>query len=317
MLTVVRTVRAAFRSPYARCEIVQPSGERLVVEDGRPGATTVRLPISYRGEEVGSLELAPSRTARLSARDQTLLGDVLRQAAAASRATRLARELQTSREALVVAREEERRRLRRDLHDGLGPSLAAVRLRIQTARNLAVEAPDRSDALLAEATEQVAAVVQDVRRLVHDLRPPALDELGLVGAVDELAQRLRSADDGLRVDVHGDRELVVPAAVEVAAYRIVSEALANVVRHSAAASCTVALEETYDAAGRTLRVDIVDDGAGIAPGAVAGVGLASLRERAGELGGRVRVEPGGDGGTRVWAWLPIQTNGEVADVRAV
>jgi signal transduction histidine kinase len=307
MLTVVRMLRSAFRAPYARCEIVQPGGERLVVEDGRPGGPTVRLPITYRGEDVGGLELAPSRAARLSARDQALLGDVLRQAAAATRATRLAREVQASREALVVAREEERRRLRRDLHDGLGPSLAAVRLQVQTARNVAPADPARADDLLAEATEQVASVVQDVRRIVHDLRPPALDELGLVGAVDRLADRLAGADGGLRVRVYGDRELAVPAAVEVAAYRIVSEALANVVRHADATTCTVSFEQ----ADQRLLIEVADDGIGISDDAVAGVGLGSLRERAGELGGRARVEPAAGGGTRVRAWLPYETRQRV------
>ncbi len=309
MLTVVRTIRSAFRSPYARCEIVQPGGERLVVEDGQPSASTVRLPISYRDEEVGSLELAPSRTARLSARDQALLGDVLRQTAAATRATRLARELQASREDLIVAREEERRRLRRDLHDGLGPSLAAVSLQIETARNLAASDPERADALLTDATGQVTSVVQEVRRLVHDLRPPALDELGLVGAVDQLARRLQGAD-GLRVEVRGDSELAVPAAVEVAAYRIVSEALANVVRHSGATACSVAFDRVDDDSGHWLRVDVVDDGGGVPESAVAGVGLASLRERAGELGGRVRVESADGDGTRVRAWLPLVISDE-------
>jgi signal transduction histidine kinase len=309
MLTVVRTIRSAFRSSYARCEIIQPGGERLVVEDGQPSASTVRLPISYRDEEVGSLELAPSRTARLSARDQALLGDVLRQTAAATRATRLARELQASREELIVAREEERRRLRRDLHDGLGPSLAAVSLQIETARNLAASDPARADALLTEATGQVTSVVQEVRRLVHDLRPPALDELGLVGAVDQLARRLQGAD-GLRVEVRGDSELAVPAAVEVAAYRIVSEALANVVRHSGATVCSVDFDRVEDGAGLWLRVDVVDDGGGVPENAIAGVGLASLRERAGELGGRVRVESADGDGTRVRAWLPLVISDE-------
>jgi signal transduction histidine kinase len=319
MAAVVHTIRSAFRSPFARCEIVQPDGERLVVEDGAPGESTVRLPISYRGEEVGYLELAPSRTSRLNARDQALLGDVLRQAAAATRATRLARELQASREALVVAREEERRRLRRDLHDGLGPSLAGVRLRIETARNLTPSDPVRADGVLREATEQVVGIVQDVRRLVHDLRPPTLDELGLVGAVDQLAQRLSGADDGLRVDVHGDHDMTVPAAVEVAAYRIVSEALANVVRHSGASTCSVGLTQTLDATHRWLLLEVVDDGGGVPEDAVAGVGLASLRERAAELGGRVLIESAAEGGTRVRAWLPWQVSHDeevVVDARA-
>lgn len=320
MITVVRMVRSAYRSPYARCEIVQPGGERLVVEDGEPGPPTVRLPIAYRGDDVGTLELAPSRTSRLSARDQTLLGDVLRQTAAATRATRLASELQASREALVVAREEERRRLRRDLHDGLGPSLAAVRLQIQTARNLATRDAEQADGVLAEATEQVATVVQDVRRLVHDLRPPALDELGLIGAVEQLAGRLTEGDGAPRLDVSGDPKLAVPAAVEVAAYRIVSEALANVVRHSGASTCSVTLKRSDGPEGRCLLVGVVDDGSGVPGDAVAGVGLASMRERAGELGGRVRVESVETGGTRVRAWLPWQRADDeevAADVEAI
>jgi signal transduction histidine kinase len=301
LATVVRTLRSAFRSPYARCEVLQPGGERLVVEDGEPGPDTVTLPITYRGETVGRLELVPSRAARLDDRDQVLLGDVLRQAAAATRATHLAQELQASRQAIVVTREEERRRLRRDLHDGLGPSLAAVRLRIQTARNLAPSDPARADAVLSDASDDVAAVVQDIRRLVHGLRPPALDERGLGGAVTQLVGRLTS-DAGITIDVDHDSDLDVAAAVEVAAYRVVSESLANVVRHAQATRGWVHL--TAVDGGETLLVEVSDDGVGVPTDAPAGVGLASLRERAAELGGRVVVDTRPGGGTRVRAWLP-------------
>ena len=138
----------------------------------------------------------------------------------------------------MAAREEERRRIRRDLHDSLGPSLGAVALRIETARNLAGSAPEKADAMLEQATTEVAAALADVRRLVHDLRPPALDELGLVRAIEQQAERFRLG--GLQVSVDGSPG-ALPAGVEVAAYRIASEALTNVARHAAASRCDITL----------------------------------------------------------------------------
>ena len=170
---------------------------------------------------------------RLSETDQRLLGDLLRQAAGAARAGALSASLQSAREGLVTAREEERRRLRRDLHDSLGPGLGAVTLRIETARGLAARDPERADAVLEQAVADVGALLTDVRRLVHDLRPPALDELGLLGALRTLARRLSTEDLVIAVDGEPGE---LAAAVEVAAFRIVSEALTNVVRHPARAA---------------------------------------------------------------------------------
>jgi signal transduction histidine kinase len=239
-------------------------------------------------------------------RDERLLADVVRQAAAAARATSLAARLQASREQLVAAREEERRRLRRDLHDGLGPSLGAVVLRIDTARNLVSSDPAEADRLLRWARTDVAAALADVRRLVHDLRPPALDDLGLVGAVRQQAERLL-APRGTAEVTAGPGTDDLPAAVEVAAYRIASEALANVAKHASARSCRVDLARQPDGA---LVVTVSDDGRGIAPGAPAGVGLVSLRERAAELGGRCTVECPATGGTVVRAVLPADGGGK-------
>lgn len=305
LMTVAGTVAEAFRSPYVGVEVGAPGGRQLLAEHGhRPGAVR-SLPIAYRGEQVGRLLLPRDGVrAHLVTRDARLLADVVRQAAAAARSTSLAAELQHSREQLVAAREEERRRLRRDLHDGLGPSLGAVVLRIDTARNLAADRPEEADRVLRRARDDVAAALADVRRLVHDLRPPALDDLGLAGAVRQQAERVLPPALTATVDAGDLGDL--PAAVEVAAYRIASEALANAARHARATRVDVSLARD----GGALVVAVADDGVGIAPDAPAGVGLVSLRERAAELGGSCTVECPPDGGTVVRAVLPAGGAGD-------
>ncbi|MGY1603306.1 histidine kinase [Geodermatophilus sp. SYSU D00815] len=306
LAAVADGVAEAFRSPYVGVEVDAVGGATLLVEHGPRPAAVQALPIAYRGEEVGRLLLPRGGVrAHLVARDERLLADVVRQAAAAARASSLAAQLQDSREQLVAAREEERRRLRRDLHDGLGPSLGAVVLRIDLARNLAGPRPDEADAVLRQARDDVAAALADVRRLVHDLRPPALDDLGLTGAVRQQAERLLPAS--VHVGVHAAPDVdELPAAVEVAAYRIASEALANVARHASAGRVAVRLERLADGA---LAVEVADDGVGIEPGAPAGVGLVSLRERAAELGGTCSVTCPPEGGTTVRAVLPVEGKG--------
>ena len=304
LLEVARAVAQAFRAPYVGVEIRQVGGELLVAEHGDRPADTRALPIAYRGERIGRLLLPRDggRGSRLSASDERLLADVVRQAAAATRAGQLAAELQRSRERMVAAVEDERRRLRRDLHDGLGPTLAAVASRIDTARITAARSPEESDRMLALAREEVGGMLTELRRLVHGLRPPALDDVGLVRAIGQQTERLRAP--GLTVRVEAPDDLgALPAAVEVAAYRIVSEALTNVVRHARATHCTVRIAR--DPARPCLVVEVLDDGVGIAPGTSAGVGLVSLRERAAELGGRCEVTAGDPTGTKVHAELPL------------
>jgi signal transduction histidine kinase len=212
-------------------------------------------------------------------------------------------ELQRSRESLVSAREEERRRLRRDLHDGVGPQLAALMLELETASDLVSHNPEAS-ALIAKLSKRAREIVSDVRHSVHALRPPALDELGLMGALREAAIQYGPAS--LHVSVENTGELShLPAAVEVACYRIVQEALANVVRHARANHCSVRirLEEETGA----LIVEVEDDGRGIREDDRAGVGMISMRERTEELGGRCVVKPLAGGGTLLRAVLPFKT----------
>ena len=245
-----------------------------------------------------------------------MLDDVARQAGVVVHGLRLTADLQRSRERLVTTREEERRRLRRDLHDGLGPALASINLKLDAARNLLVRDPAAADELLAEFKGQAQATIADIRRLVYELRPPALDELGLLPAIREYAMQFNGGGDtagrggdlnGLRVSIEAPDKLPpLPAAVEVAVYRIALEGLTNVARHAKASTCVVRLfllDGNLD--GNAVELEITDDGVGLPAGWSAGVGVTSMRERATELGGSYAIGPAPSGGTRVLATLPL------------
>jgi two-component system, NarL family, sensor kinase len=237
-----------------------------------------------------------SGQAALAASDRAVLELLAVPLAMAVRATELSESLQRSRGAIVTAREEERRRLRRDLHDGLGPLLTGVAFQADAAGNLIRSDPDRAAALLAGLRERTAGAIDDVRRLVHELRPPALDELGLVDALRRHAEEYTGSPQ-VAVEASGAIP-PLPAAVEVAAYRIAMEGLTNAVRHAGATRIDLRL-----AADGDLHIQVSDDGSrrdGWRPG----VGLTSMRERAAELGGEVDAGPGASGG-RVVARLPL------------
>jgi signal transduction histidine kinase len=237
-----------------------------------------------------------------SSADRRLLGDLARQAGVAVHAVRLTADLQRSRERLVTSREEERRRLRRDLHDGLGAQLAGLNVQAGVLRRLIPHDPEAADGLVAELREELRAAIGDIRRLVYDLRPPALDDLGLSGALERLAERYGAEGEGLRVQVETPEELPpLPAAVEAAVYRIAQGAFTNVVRHARARECIVRLA-TMDG---WLKIEITDNGVGIAEEHDPGVGLLSMRERAAELGGSCEIESPAAGGTRLLVRLPL------------
>jgi signal transduction histidine kinase len=217
----------------------------------------------------------------------------------------MAHDLQLSRQHLVMAREEERRRLRRDLHDGLGPSLTAISLHLDAAKRLIPARPDEAAKVVEELSQQTRTLTGEVRELVYGLRPPALDALGLAGAIERAANALRVEDGSgaapeFKMHVDGDTG-ALPAAVEVAAYQIAREAIANAVRHAAASRCRIDLEIR---ANRVV-VEVWDDGRGLATNLTPGVGLHSMRERATELGGSCEVTSSLGGGTLVRAELPV------------
>jgi signal transduction histidine kinase len=299
---VVETVVQALKVPHAAISLQREEGFEIAAEYGMPSCEPLVLPLTYQNETVGRLALSPrAKDESFTPADRRLLEDFARQAGVAAYAVRLTADLQRSRERLVTAREEERRRLRRDLHDGIGPQLAALTLKIETARNRLGSDPTARD-LLSDLAERARATVADVRRSVHALRHPALDELELVPALRETAAQ--HSQNGLRILVKAPDDLPpLPAAVEVAAYRIAQEALTNFVRHAGAQECTVRFR--LDEETSLLHLEIDDDGRGIGQANGSSVELSSMRERAEELGSECVLETAPGDGTRVRASLPV------------
>lgn len=286
---LVESIAEALRLPYVA--LYPPGGEdadqRPVAVLGRLAGAPVEIPMHHRGQEVGRLIVGSrSRAERLSSSDRAVLDALARHAAVAVFAIGVSEQLQQSRRHLVSAVEEERRRLRRDLHDGVGPTLAAVGLGLERAARELRSGTDASDvaSLVTSLRDELQASVVGIRQIVHDLRPPALDDLGLVGALRARAGMVATASHGqLTVTVSADDEHpLLPAAVEAAAYRIVDEALANMVRHSNATYCAVRIS-----ANGALSIEVEDNGTGMRTGWQPGVGLRSMRERVAELGGSI------------------------------
>lgn len=305
--TLVETVSQTLKLPYVAIAVWRNGRMETVDSYGTPVADATTYRLSYQGELVGQLMVVRrSPDEAFSPADERLLRNIARQAGIAVHALQLMADLQQSRQQLVTAREEERRRLRRDLHDGLGPQLASQMLTIDAVNKLLSRDPERARELLDDLKAQSQDAVQDIRRLVYELRPPTLDEFGLVGALREGAAR--QSQNGLRITVKAPSTLPpLPAAVEVAAYRIAQEALNNVVQHAAAQGCTVRLNVDGKGSDQpaALYLEVDDDGRGFPPDYRAGVGLQSMRERASELGGVCRIKSPPDGGTRVTAILPL------------
>ncbi len=303
--SMAQTLADALRLPYVGIQLTGPDGVVDTVSHGTPEGETIAIPLNSQGEEVGMLTLDPG-TGRepFGPSDRRLLELVAQQVGHAADRVLLTGRLQRSLQRAVTAREEERRRLRRDIHDGLGPTLAATGFQIDVARRILADDPEAATAVLDELRRSQRSAIKDVARLVEGLRPPVLDQLGVVGAVRAHAETLSAAStDGraLLVSVDADDVGPLPAAVEVAAYRVVLEALTNVVRHADATECRVRIRRAEAA----LLVQVEDNGRGLPQSYRAGVGLSSMRERAAELGGSGTIASRPEGGSRLSAWFPL------------
>jgi signal transduction histidine kinase len=303
---VTANVAEALAAPWVAVEVIRSDGDAHITESGRRPTwadpeRVLTVPLVHAGEPQGSLQVCRrSPNESLSARDRDLLQGLAYPVAAAAAAFRSTDDLRRSREALVVAREDERQRLRRDLHDELGPLLASVTLQLDTVTLRAERTGTAPTDLIDELRATVQQAIATVRRTVENLRPPTLDELGLVAAVSEQSSRLQSPD-GPRIDVSACEPLPsLSAASEVAAYRIAIEAVTNAVRHACPRCVTV----RFDMAGTNLVVVVTDDGRGLPAGLETGFGLRSIRDRAEEFGGTATVSPGPLRGTVVEAHLP-------------
>lgn len=306
---IVRTTAEALRLPYVALFLDRTGGRELVASTGVASPATLQLPLVYQGQALGVLEVAQrSPGDAFSAADRRLLEDLARQVGIAAHTVTLADELQRSREAIISSREEERRRLRRDLHDGLGAQLAALIMQTSGIRANVRHDPEAAERDLSELREELKVAMDDVRRLVHGLRPPSLDQLGLVGALRARLERLRAGSldqeqPGLDVVFDAtDPMPALPAAVEVAAMHIVDEAVTNVIRHADATTLTVSLTHSDG----TLTIVVADNGTGFTmDGITPGIGLQSMRERARELGGSWEMDRvPDDRGTVITVRLP-------------
>jgi signal transduction histidine kinase len=298
---LLEAVVEALRLPWVAVEM-RGDGEvtrRITHGDDTERADTIRFPLVHQGRDLGSLVVARRvGQPELDSRESRLMEHLAGQLAAAASNVMLTEDLILSRERIVSATEEERRRLRRDLHDGLGPVLTAAATKIDAARNLARRDLPRADDLLGGVRRDLTTALDDLRRLVYALRPPALDELGLLGALHE---QLRHSSVPVTLSAP-DTMPDLPAAVEIAGYRIITEAVTNITRHAHASHCVVSIE-----CGERMTVEIRDDGTARTAW-TAGVGLTSMRERVTALGGSWAAGPTPDGG-RVRVELPLSLAG--------
>lgn len=285
--------------------IASSNDSPIVVAGRKPGMTAQQIPIHYEQTHVATLFIENDQADRLSENDRRLLTNLARQAGPAIRAHELNLELQRSRRLLVTDQEEERRRIRRDLHDGVGPAVAGLALRAEVVADLIDTDPQAARREISRLKQQLHETTAEIRRLVQGLRPPALDELGLIEAIRSQASALAnpSGSRKLAIAVEAAEGLrLLPAAVEVAVLRITGEALTNVARHAEATACVVRLS-----CDDALYLDVEDNGVGIGSSTRSGVGLASMRERATELGGMFSVTSRPGGGTHVRVELPLRS----------
>jgi signal transduction histidine kinase len=293
---ITETVSRTLKLPYVAIEL----GDEITSFGIQKNEIT-RLPLKYQGQTTGYLLVGGrSPGEAFSFSDLQLLENIAHQAGAAAHSVKLMADLRHSRQNLVTTREEERRRLRRDLHDGLGPTLASLTLRLDTTRNLLKDNPEKAEIQLDELKKQTQETIQDIRGLVYDLRPPALDELGLIGAIQNFIESRASSQPKSTLEIPLDLP-ELPAAFEVALYRIALEGITNVFRHADANSAVIRISYT----NANLILEIIDDGIGLSKTVSHGVGLTSMGERADELGGSFTLIPKAKG-THIRVHLPLR-----------
>jgi len=303
---LVETIAQTLRLPFVEITL---KGQQDITF-GQETENPVAFPFIFQGETTGVLLASPrSPKESFSSAEMRLLQNLARQAGVVVRNAQLTADLQRSRQTLVTAREEERHRLRRDLHDGIGPTMAGLTLKLDAAKDLVssgLESGNKDELeeavqLLSELKIQTQGTVQNIRHIVHTLRPPSLDVLGLIPALQaHFGQVATPRSLNIQMNTAPQSFPRLSAAVEVATYRIVLEAVTNVINHAQAEICEVSLVLENG----NLKMEIKDDGIGLPKARKHGIGLDSMRERAEELGGRFELDSSSQG-IRVCAEIPI------------
>jgi signal transduction histidine kinase len=285
-----------------RGRILASSGPALADVPPELLADAADLELVVQGERIGSLVAVPRPGERLDARSTDSLRNLAPIVAASVQLAETSAALVESRRRLAAARDADRRALRRELHDGLGPALAGTGLALQAGRNLLGSDPSTGAELIDRVVAELDQRVEEVREMARGLVPPSLDGDGLGAALHELAERTRLG--GLQVEVRVDPLPPLSAGAASALYAIAAEAVRNVVRHAGAERCTISISSRP----RSVELEVRDDGVGLSDDDVVGVGRTSMREWAVELGGDVSITPAPDGGTTVAAWVPTSTS---------
>lgn len=303
--TIVEEIAKALKLPFAAIDIELEGKFERYASFGEEIHIKSEFPLKIQGECIGIFIVGVRSLQETLPPDKVyLLNDLLRQVTMAVQTVRISSELKRSRIKLVSFREEERRRLRRDLHDGLGASLASISLKMDTLvfqNDVDLVLKNR----LVELQENLRTAIGGIRQLVYNLRPPALDELGLIFALDELCRQYEGSSIKVSLEA-SEIDFPLHAAIEVAAYRIVQEAITNAGKHSNGSSCRV----TLSSADSFLMIQITDDGIGISDNRKKGIGLHSMRERAEEVDGQFFIKNNSDKGMTIEVRLPLWMEGE-------
>lgn len=296
---VVEAIGTKLYVPFVAIVVENAPDQHCAFGVNKPELPIVTYPVSYLDQPLATLLVSHRAKNRpLTDSDDAILRECAQQMGIALYVVGLTAVLQTAREQLIIAREAERRRIRNDLHDGLAPTLSSFQLQLGTIRRLLSQNPAQAEQMIAELSSDLREATAVIRQLVYDLRPPLLDDLGLIEAI----KNMRLTDTSLQLTVIAPDPLpTLSAAVEVALYRIASEALHNITKHAQATRCTINLLPEAD----SILLTIVDDGQGIGANQLGGIGIQSMRDRATELGGTFTIQPISASGTQLEVRLPL------------
>lgn len=306
---VAAAVQSGLGARWVRVMLNRPEPRPVAVigiELQDPARGVLCAPLLHGEQAIGEIQCGPRRQSTYSAADQELLATLGRQAALAIRNSQLTAELSdrleelaASRIRLVQAEETGRRRLERDLHDGVQQELVGLLARLGLARSQINRDVERAEATLREAQVDAKRALEGLQDLARGIHPAILTDRGLLEAVQERATRLTIPVEVTTDNLPSDARF--GQAVEGAAYFVITEALTNVLKHAGAGHAAVHLAVI----GRRLVIDIEDDGLGFDPGAKRGSGLRGLEDRLDALGGGLFLGAGARGGTLLHAELPL------------
>jgi signal transduction histidine kinase len=309
----VDTIANALKLVYVAITLKQQENFKTVAAYGTYQDSSVRIPLIYAGQVIGELIAAGRAPGEpLTEPDLRLLNDLARQISSTAETVRLSDALERARFRIVETEEETRRRLGSDLHDGVGHQLTGLARKAERAANLLSQDSSTARNLLTDIQVQLDQTILQVRQLAHQLYPPELELLGLIGALRERIQ----ANDDPNLIVRPDLPETLPrlpTAIESAAYYIALEALTNVARHAGATTCSLRLNiesENEGLRSRVLELEIWDDGRGLSSTDSTGLGLLSMQARAAEVGGVCTIAANPGGGTRITVRLPCEVQEE-------